>query len=189
MPKEPKKYVTEFTAFFQNLIDTSDFTYETLAKKIGIGQGAIHHWFRSDDVRLSRIILVTNALGYDLQIAIAPKPYQLNGQNPHYFSFAEMERLKLKKLHFLKAAMKDAGLTNVILAEKIGISVSAITYWFVSDNITIKNLVASAEAMGRDLYLRCVKDDSATYKEKGTGIHMEVVKTQRWNVVDAILKR
>lgn len=189
MAEKQKKHAQEYTAFLRNLIDTSDSTIEEISEKIGITPSSIHHWFRSDDFRLSRLVLVSNAMGCDLQIAIAKKPYQLKGENPVFLSFAEMERLKLKKMYFLKAAMKDAGFTKVALAEKLGVTVPALTYWYTTDDITIKRLVACAEAMGRDLYLRVVRDDSATYQEEGTGIHMEVVKTRSWNVVDAISKR
>lgn len=168
------------TAFLRNVILSSGVTIQDLAKRINLTTTSVHHWFQCDDIRLSKVIQVARVLGYDLQVSIDKKPYQLGKSEPSYFSFNEMEKLSLKNLYFLKHAIKESGITKYELAARLGITKEAITYWYVADDITLRRLTACANILGRDLYFRFVKDESTAYAEEGTGIHLDIQNIQSW---------
>ncbi len=168
------------TAFIKNVILSSGITIQELSKRINVTTTSIHHWFQSDDIRLSKIILVAKALGYDLQACIDKKPYQIADGKPNYFSFNEIEKMSLKRLYFLKHAIKESGMKKNDLAARLGITKEAITYWYVSDDITVRRLVACASVMDKDMYFRFVKDDSVRHTGECTGIHMEIEQIQSW---------
>lgn len=183
MTKNKNQTGQNYTLFLRELIQASGVNIQDLAKRIGITKTSIHHWFSCDDIRLSKLDAVATALGYDLQICIDRKPYQLGDENPAYFSFEQMRNMKLDRLIFLKRAIKASGMTKVRFAEKIGLSKEAITYWYASDDITLRRLVACADILERDLYIRFVKNQSNPYSTDGTGIHLSIEQTNSWNIV------
>ena len=172
-----------YTAFLRDLISASGVSIVELSKRINVTTASISHWFASDDIRISKLCLVVESLGYDLQMVIDKKPFKLKNREPAYFSIKQLEELSLKKLHVLKSALKDSGFTKNVLAEKIGVTKEAITYWYAADDITIRRLIACAEAMDKDLYIKFVKNKTESYFDSGTGIHCCIENMQSWNVI------
>ena len=146
--------------FFKEFLEKAGVKYEALAEKLGLTTTGIHYWFRCDDVRLSYVFDAADALGYNLYISISDTPSK----------FGDLEKAgrnaalqpEVKRLYFLSCALKEERVTKQDLAEKLGITRDAISYWYSKDDVTVKNLIACAKVLGRNLNFSFVKKDDET---------------------------
>lgn len=167
---------SEYTLFLKDFIGSSGVTIRQLSELIDVSTVSIQHWFTIGDIRLSRLLSVADALGYDLEISVDKKP-SLNQEEPVYYKFSDIRKMSLKNLHFLSCAFKESGITKKEAAERMGVTRDAVTYWFVRDDITIRNLCAVANALDRDVFIRFEKIITLNETPKGTvAIHSSIVK-------------
>ena len=143
--------------FFKEFLGLAGAKYETLAEKMGITTTGIHYWFRCDDVRLSYIFSAAEALGYNAYVSISDNPSRVS----------ELEKAGrdvslqpvYKRLYFLTRGLKEEKVTKQELAEKLGLTRDAVSYWYSKDDITIKNLIACAKVLSRNINFSFVKKE------------------------------
>lgn len=59
-------------AFLDEMRRALHLTKTELASSLNIGYSAVRHWFQNDDIYISRIFQLSEALGLDLDISITP---------------------------------------------------------------------------------------------------------------------
>ena len=167
-----------YTSFLRELVRSSGISIRDLADEIGVTPVTIQHWYSFGNISLSRLLSIVDVLGYEFEIAIGKKP-SLDYEEPSYFKFKDIRKLSLSNLHFLSCAINESGITKKDLAERMGLTRDAVTYWFSNknDDITIRNLTMVANALGMDIYMRFVvkKPLSETPPDR-VGLHVTIVK-------------
>lgn len=167
-----------YTSFLRELVRSSGISIRDLADEIDVTPASIQHWLSFGNISLSRLLSIVDVLGYEFEIAIGKKP-SLDHEEPSYTNFSDIDKMSLPKLHFLSWALNESGITKKVLAERMGLTRDAVTYWFgkKNDDITIRNLVSVANAFGMDIYMRFVaKKPLSETPSDSVGIHVTIVK-------------
>lgn len=169
-------------AFFKEFLTCAGLSQQALAESLGVTITAVHHWFRTDDVKLSYIITAAEVAGYDVFISIADE-----AQDMVRLGDPKKTPVSVKRLYFLTCALKEKKLTKVELAEKLGMTRDAISYWYAKDDITIKNLVAAASVLGRNINFRFVDKNPSPAVDRNTiSINSTVCAYGVWPVAKEI---
>lgn len=168
-------------AFFKEFLSATGVAYPELAERIGLSTNALFYWFRSDDIRLSLMMNVAEALGYHLYISLSDDPIDMI--NIEQQVSRDGLTVRVKRLNFLTVAMREQGVTKIELAARIGRTRDTVTYWYIKDDITIKNLIRCAVALRRNLNFKFVHScDSVSVGRDDIAIHSSIESNECWVV-------
>ena len=104
-------------------------------------------FFSADDTRLSVVRAIVEYYGFRLHIRLAPR-LPLGKPNEKYKIFNPYMTLS-----FLREFLSRCGLTYQELAEAIGLTRDAISYWIKKDDMTVSRLYYLAQKTDSDLLI------------------------------------
>lgn len=167
--------------FFRDFLKVSGATNDALVKGLGVQKPSIYHWFTTDDVRLSYIFKAAELFGYNLYVSISDSEKEIEKVD------ADMRRdgvkLSLRRLHFLTYALQEQRITKIELAKQLGIRREAISYWYAKDDITIKNLLACARVLKRNVNFRFVKiTEGQSFNRDAIHIRSSIISYDSWEI-------
>lgn len=119
-----------------------------------ISPGALHMAiFSSDDTHLSVIRKIVENYGFKLSIRLIPRKQLGVKSNVKYNNYNPD-----KTLYFLRKFLSISGLTCEGLAQTVGLTRDAVTYWFKKDDITVSRLYYLAHKTDSELFITIFKE-------------------------------
>lgn len=176
----PNKRVTgqgDNLAFFREFLNANGSPLQKIADGMGVSKSSIFHWFKIDDMRLAQMVEVADILGFDVEVSASHDP-----ASPAFrLRPAKDPGPQTSRLQFLTSALKECHVTKTALAEAIGLTRESLTYWYVRDDITIRNLICCLKVIGRDLNVRFIKRAVPLSLDKDRiGVRLSIEITGEW---------
>jgi transcriptional regulator with XRE-family HTH domain len=158
------KYLSEDTPnknlkFLSEFMRQLGLSMEDVAVAAGVRTNSARNWFLVDNMSLSKVIKITEHFGYEFVISYdtpAPKidRTKLVIEEPAE-TFPDIDMTK--RLAFIRVAMYKTGVTNTLLAEKIGCIRGAVQKFFQTDDTSLSNIYRIAEAFDWTVNIRFKK--------------------------------
>ncbi len=159
------KYLSE-DAPNKNLKFLSEFmrqlglTMEDLAEAGGVRTNSARNWFLVDNMNLAKVMKVAEHFGYELIISYdTPEPQigrtRLVIDEPPAPPSLDVDLTR--RLAFIRVAMYKTGVTNDLLAKKLGYIRGAVQKFFQTDDTSISNIYKIAEAFDWTVNIRFKK--------------------------------
>lgn len=134
--------------FVDAFIKQIGLTEKTAAEKAGIVRQTIYHWFGKDDAMLSSIENLINACGYKLTFSLEKKSHEVGDAIVTINQKETPASEEAKRLDFLAKTLDSYGIQRKEAAEKLGLSYTALYYWFRNDDVFISYIYKIADLYG-----------------------------------------
>jgi hypothetical protein len=141
---EKWKYELRNLKFLGEFMAATGLNTTSAGEKIGISQVSIYYWLKKDDARLSAVIRLIEACGYNIFFDIVD-PEVLSPENGIFIE--TKPRFPEKKLSFLYEALDSVDKEE--LARKIQAGYSTLYYWFQHDDLLVSCIFKIADAIGK----------------------------------------
>ncbi len=146
-----KKQATNLM-FLDRFIKKMKWTKPQFAEKIGMTKANVYHWFKVDDIQLSSLISAFDKIGYRVIFSMdMPQKKGIEEVNIEVGQTELLDGEGRKNLDFLRHALYDNDIDQKVLANKLGIDVETIDYWFRHDKCFISYFFRIARLTGMKL--------------------------------------
>lgn len=122
------------------------------ARILGITGPTVRHWFLEnvDDTKLSYVYRIAEHTGYKFDLLLTRSGSEGTGAiavDIDDFIHLPGDNYKPKVMSFLTIAMRRYGINKRQLAQATGLSVSSITYFYSTDDISISRIIDIANRL------------------------------------------
>lgn len=144
----------KYTKFVHAFIGQTGKTLEQIADEAGITRQTIYHWFNKDEAKISSIINFIERCGYKISFCLKPTNNEVGDALVTINRKEAPETTGTKKLSFLNEAFNIYNISRKDTAALLGISYTALYYWFKNDDVFISYIYKMAEANDLKLIIK-----------------------------------
>lgn len=148
---EKGKYDLRNLKFLGEFMSKVGLNTTSAGEKIGISQVSVYYWLKKDDARLSAVVSLIEACGYNVFFDLVD-PEVLAPENGIFIE--TKPRFPEKRLSFLYEALD--GVDKEDLAKRIQAGYSTLYYWFQHDDLLVSCIFKIADAIGKKVRV-CIR--------------------------------
>lgn len=136
-------------AFLVDFMRELTITTRDIADAMHYTRSAVTRWLSVDDMRLSKVMEIAEAFGYEFIITYTVPYASAHNTNLLIDRYAVNGEKSLaeKRMTFLRFAIAQANITASDVAAAVGLQRQGVQRWFRQDDVNVRYIYELAEAM------------------------------------------